>query len=284
MGQVVTGHPTLMQMSVSLLQMLLCSGVTCRLLLGRAVILGAHSVCLGLISQGLNPSPPCIRSQGRALPQRPCSQAGMGMQSPGRRRPEAAPDWHQCGSWSHLGKKSAPSLLGRRRQYLKDRKGNSVCLCNFGQLGRGVAWGQAQAVALTASAMGPAPLWPGVCPHPSAHGLGVSLRGWGRSLQLPGQGDVHSTAKGLGPEWDGQGRGSCSSTTPEDGVPTSQSWMAFLLHTLGLASCPQPHGPVHFSLIILLQVHRDALAADCSTSGPGDSPTRAVQWLCWAEG
>lgn len=55
-GQAVTRHPTLMQMPVSPLQMLLCSGGICQLLLGRAANLRAHSVCLGLISQGPNPS------------------------------------------------------------------------------------------------------------------------------------------------------------------------------------------------------------------------------------
>lgn len=56
-GQAVTGHPTPMQTPVSLLQTLLCSGGTCQLLLGRAADLRVHSVCLGLISQGPNPSP-----------------------------------------------------------------------------------------------------------------------------------------------------------------------------------------------------------------------------------
>lgn len=163
------------------------------------------------------------------------------MQSP-ERRPEAAPDWHQCGSWSHLGKKSAPWLLGRGRQDLEDQKGNSMCLCSFGQLGQGVAWGQVQAVAQEPDSPCNGPCSPAAwnvpshSPHPSARGLGGFPEGWGGALQLPGQGDGHSSAKGLGSEWDGQGRGSCSSTTPEDGlprgpviVPTSHGWMAFLL-------------------------------------------------------
>lgn len=203
--------------------------------------------------------------QGRALPRKTPQSGWGGDAQPGKEGETAAsPD---CGSWSHLGKQSAPLVL-------EGGKGKSVAL-HAGALGsqnqelpRGRSRQRLKEV--TAPATGSALHWARVrSAHPQPTSFctwsgGLSHGAGGRRAAAPRDG--HSRAEESLSEWDGQERGSCGSSSQRWGAVLplglliSQGWVGCPL-PWGWLLTPQPHGPVLPPLSILLWVHVAAVAA-----------------------